>query len=135
MWCPRSHAFFDRDPHPAPEAAAAGLNVLLGTDSKVSAGTLSMLDEMRAARTAGPDLDAETIWQMATVNARRWLAAAGHPGLLGSGTLKEGDPADLVAVSLAEGDGPLLERALGGEVIGTWIDGRALQPEMLEDAQ
>ncbi|PCJ11658.1 MAG: hypothetical protein COB10_08585 [Planctomycetota bacterium] len=135
VWCPRSHAFFDRDPHPAPEAAAAGLNVLLGTDSKVSAGTLSMLDEMRAARTAGPDLDAETIWQMATVNARRWLAAAGHPGLLGSGTLKEGDPADLVAVSLAEGDGPLLERALGGEVIGTWIDGRALQPEMLEDAQ
>ncbi len=135
VWCPRSHAFFDRDPHPAPHAAAAGLTVLLGTDGKVSAGTLSMLDEMRAARSAGPDLDAEIIWQMATINARRWLAATGHPELLGSGTLKEGDPADLVAVSMAEGDGPLLERALGGEVIGTWIDGRALQPEMLEDAQ
>ena len=72
---------------------------------------------------------------MARINARRWLAATGHPELVGSGTLKEGDPADLVAVSIAEGDGPLLERALGGEVIGTWIDGRALQPEMLEDAQ
>ena len=53
----------------------------------------------------------------------------------GSGALKEGDPADLVAVSIADGDGPLLERALAGEVIGTWIDGRALQPEVLEDAQ
>ena len=135
VWCPRAHAFFDRDPHPAPHAAAAGVTVLLGTDGKVSAGTLSMLDEMRAARAAGPDLDAEIIWQMATVNPRRWLAATGHPELLGSGTLKEGDPADLVAVSIAEGDGPMLERALGGEVLGTWIDGRALQPEMLEDAQ
>jgi len=116
-------------------AAEKGLDVLLGTDGKVSSGTLSMLDEMGAARAAAADLDIETIWQMAIVNPRQWLARSGHPDLLGSGTLKEGDPADLVAVSIPEGDGPLLERALTGEVLGTWIDGRALQPEMLEDAQ
>ena len=94
-----------------------------------------MLDEMGAARAAAADLDIETIWQMAIVHPRQWLARSGHPELLGSGTLKEGDPADLVAVSIPDGDGPLLERALSGEVLGTWIDGRALQPEMLEDAQ
>ncbi|MGE4613045.1 MAG: amidohydrolase family protein [Planctomycetota bacterium] len=135
VWCPRSHAFFGRGPHPAPRAAEKGLDVLLGTDGKVSSGTLSMLDEMGAARAAAADLDIETIWKMAIVNPRQWLARSGHPDLLGSGTLKEGDPADLVAVSIPEGDGPLLERALAGEVLGTWIDGRALQPEMLEDAQ
>ncbi len=135
VWCPRSHAFFGRAPHPAPDAARSGVPVMLGTDGKVSAGTLSMLDEMAAARAAAADLDIETIWQMAIVHPRQWLARAGHPQLLGSGTLKEGDPADLVAVSIPDGDGPLLERALAGEVLGTWIDGRALQPEMLEDAQ
>ena len=129
VWCPRSHAFFGRAPHPAPDAVKAGVPVMLGTDGKVSAGTLSMLDEMAAARAAAADLAIETIWQMATVNPRQWLARAGHPDLLGSGTLKEGDPADLVAVSIPDGDGPLLERALSGEVLGTWIDGRALQPE------
>ena len=135
VWCPRSHAFFSRAPHPAPDAVKAGVPVLLGTDGKVSAGTLSMLDEMGAARAAAADLDIETIWKMAIVNPRQWLARSGHPELLGSGTLKEGDPADLVAVSIPDGEGPLLERALSGEVLGTWIDGRALQPEMLEDAQ
>ncbi len=109
--------------------------MLLGTDGKVSSGTLSMLDEMGAARAAAADLDIETIWQMAIVHPRQWLARAGHPQLLGSGTLKEGDPADLVAVSIPDGDGPLLERALAGEVLGTWIDGRALQPEMFNGSQ
>ncbi|MDE0961272.1 MAG: amidohydrolase family protein [Planctomycetota bacterium] len=135
VWCPRSHAFFGRAPHPAPRAAEEGLEVLLGTDGKVSAGTLSMLDEMGAARAAAADLDIETIWKMAIVHPRQWLARAGHPDLLGCGTLQPGDPADLVAVSIPEGDGPLLERALAGEVIASWIDGRALQPEMLGDAQ
>ena len=135
VWCPRSHAFFGRAPHPAPDAVKAGVPVMLGTDGKVSSGTLSMLDEMGAARAAAVDLDIETIWKMAIVHPRQWLARSGHPDLLGSGTLKVGDPADLVAVSIPDGEGPLLERALAGEVLGTWIDGRALQPELFNGSQ
>lgn len=135
VWCPRSHQFFGRAPHPAPRAVEAGVPVLLGTDAKVSAGNLSMLEELRCAAATAPELQAEVIWQMATVNPRQWLAAAGYPELLGSGTLKVGDPADLVAVSIPDHDGPLLQRALEGQVIASWIGGRALQPEPIQEGQ
>ncbi len=141
VWCPRSHAFFGRPTHPAPEATRLGVPVLLGTDGKVSAGTLSMLDEMRCAaasvRETTSTLDATDIWQMATINPRKWLAGTGHGDFLGSGTLKAGDPADLVAVSIPQGKNTTLEKALekalDGQVIGCWIDGRALSPEPLPD--
>lgn len=129
VWCPRSHQFFGRVPHPAPRAVRAGVPVLLGTDGKVSAGNLSMLEEMRCALASTPDLEAREIWQMTTVNPRQWLTAAGFPELLGSGTLRRGDPADLVAVSICNHNGTLLERALQGQVIASWIGGRAIQPE------
>ena len=87
VWCPRSHAFFGRTPHPAPDAARSGVPVMLGTDGKVSAGTLSMLDEMGAARAAAADLDIETIWKMAIVHPRQWLARSGP-----SGTARERHP-------------------------------------------
>ncbi len=135
VWCPRSHQFFGRAPHPAPRAVEFGVPVLLGTDGKVSAGTLSMLEELRCAAATAPELPMEVIWQMATVNPRQWLAAAGHPQLLGSGTLKEGDPADLVAVSIPDPDGPPLQQALKGQVIASWIGGRALQPEPMQENQ
>lgn len=94
-----------------------------------------MLEELRCAAATAPELQAEVIWQMATVNPRQWLAAAGYPELLGSGTLKVGDPADLVAVSIPDHDGPLLQRALEGQVIASWIGGRALQPEPIQEGQ
>ena len=135
VWCPRSHDFFGRGPHRAAAAATYGLRVLLGTDGQVSAGNLSMVEEIARARSTAPALPAELFWRMAVTHPRDWFADAGHPRFLGSGRLQPGDPADLVAVSIPDGDGPLLERALSGEVLGTWIDGRALQPELFEDAQ
>ncbi|HCW45605.1 MAG TPA: hypothetical protein DGU45_09890 [Planctomycetes bacterium] len=124
VWCPSSHAYFNRPPHPAPQALSQGVPVLLGTDGQISAGHLSMLKEMNSAQKAAPTIPAIDLWRMVTTAPREWLSGLGQSHLLGSGKLQAGDPADLVAVSVPQGSGGVLERALNGKILGCWIDGR-----------
>ena len=129
VWCPSSHAYFLRPAHPAPEALEMGVEVLLGTDGRLSAGHLSMLEEMKSARKAAPQIPAVDLWRMGTIHPRSWLARNGHGSLLGSGRLQPGDPADLVAVSIpshSEANASPLEAALDGSVQACWIDGRVI---------
>ena len=129
VWCPSSHDYFRRPAHPAPEAIKMGVDVLLGTDGRISAGHLSMLEEMRSARIAAPQISALDLWRMVTIHPRSWLARNGHGSFLGSGRLQPGDPADLVAVSIpgnSEANESPLEAALQGSVQACWIDGRVI---------
>ncbi|RMG39188.1 MAG: hypothetical protein D6725_05650 [Planctomycetota bacterium] len=47
VYCPRTHAHFGHPTHPWPRAAALGVNVALGTDSRASNPDLSLLNELR----------------------------------------------------------------------------------------
>ena len=83
-----------------------------------------MLKEMNSAQKAAPTIPAIDLWRMVTTAPREWLSGLGQSHLLGSGKLQAGDPADLVAVSVPQGSGGVLERALNGKILGCWIDGR-----------
>lgn len=86
VWCPTSNRFLFRKDAPA-ELFAAGLDVLLGTDSLLTAaGTL--LDELRAARRLGFLEDDRLLDAVGATAARR--LARPVP------TLAPGAPADLV---------------------------------------
>ncbi|MBP9892701.1 MAG: amidohydrolase family protein [Planctomycetes bacterium] len=76
VYCPRSHAYFGHEEYPLGDLLKTGANLCLGTDSLASNDSLSMLDELRAARAAHPALDAATLFKMATVNGRKALDIA-----------------------------------------------------------
>ena len=66
VFCPRSHAYFARSPHPLPELLASGVPVALGTDSSASCGPLSVAEEMREVRRQFPSVDARTVFALGT---------------------------------------------------------------------
>jgi cytosine/adenosine deaminase-related metal-dependent hydrolase len=87
--CPRSHAFFQHQFFPYAELADARVNVGLGTDSLASAARvrgqpleLNLFAEMQAFAVAHPEVPAETILRMATVNGARALGMLGKIGEL-----------------------------------------------------
>jgi cytosine/adenosine deaminase-related metal-dependent hydrolase len=98
--CPRSHDFFSHAPFPFSKLRRAGVNICLGTDSLATTRTkprqtvtLNMFDEIRMFASKYPDVTAETILQMATINGAR---AIGQTGRLGE--LKRGALADIIAL-------------------------------------
>lgn len=91
VYCPRSHAAFGHERHPVAEYVAAGVPVLLGTDSCASSPSLSLFDEMRFLRERRPDLPADLLWRMAT----EWAAPLVDGGV---GRLVEGGEASLVVL-------------------------------------
>ena len=121
-YCPRSNAFFRRTGDSLKLLLDAGVKVALGTDSFASNESLSMLDEMHFLRQRYPELDGETILDMATANAAAAL------GIEHGGALREGMPADIVAVRPGPGD-TLPARVLAAEssIAFTMSRGRQLR--------
>ncbi len=92
--CPRSNHTLG---NPLPDLEAmlnSGLAPALGTDSLASVGSLSLWDEMRFLHQNFPDLPAEIILTMATVNGAAAL------GLQDVGQLAPECQADMIAVQL-----------------------------------
>jgi cytosine/adenosine deaminase-related metal-dependent hydrolase len=92
--CPRSNHTLG---NPLPDLEAmldSGLRPALGTDSLASVESLSLWDEMRFVRKIFPDLPAEIIFTMATINGAAAL------GLQDVGQLAPGCQADIIAVQL-----------------------------------
>jgi len=123
VYCPRSHAYFGHPPHPLPRLLAAGVPLLIGTDGAISAGDLSLLEELRAAHAAHPEVPPERLWRAATATPRQILAER-----FGSGTIAPGEPADLALWELTPGSRDPLRDLLEGPVersepLAVWIDG------------
>lgn len=104
-YCPRSHNFFGHPRHPVAELRAAGIRVGLGTDSRASNGSLSMLEELAYLRAARPDLPPSALFDMATRALAPWIDG-------GSGELRPGERADFVVAEAVGGIPRNLAQAL-----------------------
>lgn len=107
-YCPRTHAYFGHPPHRWRDMLAAGMNVAVATDSIASSADLDLVAELRLLREIAPDVSAETLWRMATLNGAIALRLNQS---VGSVTI--GKRADLVVF-----DGRTLEAALNATTPG-----------------
>jgi aminodeoxyfutalosine deaminase len=78
VYCPRTHAYFEHEPHPWRQMLAKGITVALGTDSRASNPDLSLLAEMRFLKSFDP---AELL-RMATLNGAKALGIDSQSGTL-----------------------------------------------------
>jgi len=120
-FCPGAHAFFGHGPHRWREMLDCGLRVCIGTDSAASNAGLSMLAELRALHRGAPDLPAETIWAMGSLNGAQALGWANQIG-----SLSPGKRADFIAMPLPDTQpAQPLEALLDHDALpaGVWIDG------------
>jgi cytosine/adenosine deaminase-related metal-dependent hydrolase len=84
--CPRSNHRIGIGKAPVAGYRAAGVPLVLGTDSMASCDSLSLWDEVAFARQCfGDDLDPDTLLGMATYQGARALGLAGEMGALAPG--------------------------------------------------
>jgi aminodeoxyfutalosine deaminase len=100
VFCPRSHAFFGHEDHPAGRYLEAGVPLALGTDSLASNDRLSPLYEAALVREKYPEVSAADLFAAITGRALGplgWETELGklEPGCLGDFAIFElnGDPA------------------------------------------
>src|SRR2546423_11998719 len=91
--CPRSHDYFGHSPFQFQRLRELGFNICLGTDSLASNDDLSLFAEMRAFQKNFPDVSAEEILKMITINPARALRQEKSLG-----QIRAGSSADLIAV-------------------------------------
>jgi cytosine/adenosine deaminase-related metal-dependent hydrolase len=94
--CPRSHAYFRHSPFAFEQLQNLGFNICLATDSLASNSDLSLFAEMRAFQKSHPQISAEEILKMVTVNPAVAIERARELGRIASGYL-----ADMIALPLA----------------------------------
>jgi cytosine/adenosine deaminase-related metal-dependent hydrolase len=94
VYCPRTHAYFFHPPYPLGRATAAGVRVVLGTDSRASNPDLSMLGEMREVAHKHPYVDPHQVLRMGSLDGAEAL------GLRQVGRIARGCVANLVAVPI-----------------------------------
>lgn len=127
-YCPRTHARFGHAPHPFRAMLERGVVVCLGTDSRASSPSLSVLDETRFLHRQSPDLGGALLLTMATLFGAWALRSE-----LETGSLKPGKFADLAVVALPdretadphdlllESDLPVRATMIGGRFVsGDW---------------
>ena len=122
--CPRSNAALGVGVPPLSTLHRAGVRLGLGTDSLASVPSLSLWDEVRAARALFPELPARDWLRMLTLGGAEVLGLADRIG-----SLTPGKEADCIAVRLPEGEDPerlLLETATEEAVCFAMVGGRVL---------
>ncbi|WP_422930897.1 amidohydrolase family protein [Singulisphaera sp. PoT] len=98
-YCPRTHARFGHAPHPFRSMLERGVVVSLGTDSRASNPSLSILDEIRFLHRRDPSLGGPLLLTMATLFGA-WALRAENT----TGSLKVGKSADLAVIPLPDRD-------------------------------
>jgi cytosine/adenosine deaminase-related metal-dependent hydrolase len=93
--CPRSHDYFGHSEFQFHKLRDLGFNICLATDSLASNDDLSLFAEMEAFRKEFPDVSAEEILKMVTVNPTSALRQENALGKIRSGFL-----ADLIAIPI-----------------------------------
>lgn len=76
VYCPRTHAFFEHEPHPIQRLLAAGARVVLGTDSRASNPDLSVWKELQFVAARCPDISIDRLLAMITTDAADSLGLA-----------------------------------------------------------
>ena len=66
VYCPRTHHFFQYEPHPVAEMLSQGVRVALGTDSRASNPDLNLWREAQFLWQCRVDLEPQVVLQMAT---------------------------------------------------------------------
>ena len=97
VFCPRTHEFFQHEPHPWRQLLAKGANVALGTDGRGSNPDLSLWNELVFLRNQFPDVSPSTLLELGTLAGARALGFE-HD----CGTITVGKRADLVAMPLSD---------------------------------
>ncbi|HOB72912.1 MAG TPA: amidohydrolase family protein [Phycisphaerae bacterium] len=112
-YCPRTHRFFEHQPHRYAEMLRRGINVCIGTDSLASNETLSVLDELRFLRREDRHLSDEQLLTMATLAGAKALGLEDRIG-----SLSPGKRADFVVVPL---DNPATREPLADVLTSTRV--------------
>ncbi len=126
-YCPRTHRFFDHEPHRYRDMLARGINVCIGTDSLASNDTLSVLDELRFLRRQDSQTDGHQLLSMGTLAGARALHCEDQIG-----AIEPGKRADLAVIGLNHPSaGDPVEDILGGDapVAAVYIGGERLEQE------
>lgn len=124
VYCPRTHAYFDHDAYPLRKALAAGVRVVLGTDSCASNPDLSLLEEMRFVARNYSEISPHDVLRMGTLSGAESLGRGDEAGSLTAGKL-----ANMVAVPVPEntasGGDHALEAILASheQVSDVWVRG------------
>jgi cytosine/adenosine deaminase-related metal-dependent hydrolase len=71
VYCPRTHHYFGHPQHPFQQMQAAGVRVILGTDSRGSNPNLSIYEEAQFLRARYPEIDPRKLLQMLTLEAAK----------------------------------------------------------------
>ena len=87
VFCPRTHAFFQHDDYHLRFMLRSGVRVALGTDSRASNSDLSVWQEARHVARQFPDIAAEHILEMITINGAEALGLEEKLGSLQAGKL------------------------------------------------
>lgn len=122
IYCPRAHHYFGHEPHPFLRLLRAGVRVAVGTDSRASNWSLSVLEELRHVRDHVPQAPtpAELI-RLVTLSAATALGLADRIGALEPGRL-----ADLAAFPCCPGSDDPLAGLISSSppACGVWVSGR-----------
>jgi len=130
VYCPRSHAFFDHEPHRYVDMLAAGINVCLGTDSLASNATVSILDELRFLYNRDTHLSPSCLLALATLAGARALKLLNEIG-----SLEPGKRADFVVIPLDhKGTDTPLDDVLSSclSPVGVYVGGRLVDPRAFD---
>lgn len=123
-YCPRTHARFGHAPHRFLEMIKRNIIVCLGSDSRATAPTLSILDEMRFLSRRFPDLNGALILTMGTMFGA-WALRLENV----CGSLEPQKAADLAIVRLPDREAadahsllfhseePVVATLIGGDVV------------------
>ncbi|MFO0839028.1 MAG: amidohydrolase family protein [Phycisphaerae bacterium] len=116
-YCPRAHRFFGHSPHPFERMLAAGVPVVVATDSPASNDGVSLLDELRfLRREVGTKLSDQRLFEMATIGAARALRVADRVG-----TIEVGKRADLAAFPIDSTDSDPLADVIHSAPQPSWV--------------
>lgn len=123
VYCPRTHAWFQHEPHPWRDLLSRGGRVVLGTDGRGSNPDLSIFREAQFLAAHQKEVNPSRLFGMLTADAA--LALSGSAA--DYGRISPGSRADLTFISLGPGE-DLFERMFHPEAtpVGTMVGGRWL---------